>query len=104
MSGETHDVRKEIKRYLIVFAALLALTVITVIASNFHFGVTLGVMIALIIASFKGYLVACNFMHLSNEKKVVYLVLILAAVFIIAMMILFISGHYNLPQGAHYVS
>ena len=34
MSVETHDVRKEVKKYYIVFAALLILTIVTVAASN----------------------------------------------------------------------
>jgi len=104
MSTETHDIRKEVKKYFIVFAALLVLTVVTVVASNLQFGVTLGVIVALIIATIKGYLVACNFMHLSSEKKVVYFVLIIAAVFLIWMMLLFYVSHFDLPEGAHYVS
>jgi len=104
MSAETHDIQKEIKKYFIVFVALLVLTVVTVTASNLPFGVTLGIIVALIIASVKGYLVACNFMHLSSEKKVVYFVLILAAIFLMAMMFLFLAGHYDLPEGARYVS
>jgi len=104
MSAETHDIQKEVKKYLIVFAALLILTVVTVTASNLQFGVTLGIIVALIIASVKGYLVACNFMHLSSEKKVVYFVLILAVIFLMGMMFFFFIGHYDLPEGAYYVS
>jgi len=104
MSLETHDIRKEVKKYFIVFAALLILTVVTVAVSNLQFGVALGIIVALIIASVKGYLVACNFMHLSSEKKVVYFVLIIAAVFFIAMMLIFYVSHFNLPEGAEYVS
>jgi len=104
MSVETHDVRKEVKKYFVVFAMLLILTVVTVAASNLQFGVTLGIIVALIIASVKGYLVACNFMHLTSEKKLVYFVLILAVIFLMGMMFFFFIGHYDLPEGAHYVS
>jgi len=104
MSEETHDIRKEVKKYIAVFAALLILTIVTVAASNFQIGITLGIIVALIIASVKGYLVACNFMHLSSEKRVIYLVLILAAIFLIAMMLVLYISHYNLPEGARYVS
>jgi len=104
MSAETHDIRKEVKKYFIVFAVLLILTIVTVAASNLPFGVTLGVIVALIIASVKGYLVACNFMHLSSEKKLVYFVLILAVMGLIAMIFVFVAGHYDLPEGALYVS
>jgi len=104
MSTETHDIRKEVKKYFVVFAALLILTVVTVAASNLQIGVALGVIVALIIASVKGYLVACNFMHLSSEKRVVYFVLLISAVFFIAMILIFIVSHYNLPEGAYYVT
>ena len=104
MSAETHDIRKEVKKYFIVFGTLLVLTVVTVTASNLQIGVTLGVIVALIIATIKGYLVACNFMHLSSEKKVVYFVLIIAVVFFICMMLAFYVSHFDLPEGAYYVS
>jgi len=104
MSTEKHDIKKEIKKYLIVFVALLILTIVTVSVSNLQFGVALGIIVALIIASVKGYLVACNFMHLNSEKKLVYFVLILAVICFIAMMLVFVAGHYDLPEGARYVS
>lgn len=104
MPAETHDIQKEVKKYIAVFLALMVLTVVTVIASNFQFGVTLGIVVALIIAFIKGCLVACNFMHLSSEKNITYLVLILAVVFFCTMMLVFIFGHYDLPEGAYYVS
>jgi len=104
MSVETHDVQKEVKKYYIVFAALLILTIVTVAASNIQIGATLGVIVALIIASVKGYLVACNFMHLSSEKKLVYFVLITSVLFLIWMMLVFYLSHFDLPEGAHYVS
>jgi len=104
MSSETHDIGKEIRKYIVVFVVLLVLTVVTVAASNLQIGVTLGILVALMIASVKGYLVACNFMHLSSEKTTVYFVLILAAIFFVFMMSVSIAGYYNLPEGAHYVS
>jgi len=104
MSTEAHDVQKEVKKYFIVFAALLVLTVVTVAVSNLQFGVTLGVIVALIIATIKGYLVACNFMHLASEKKLVYFVLIIAVVFFIWMMFAFYVSRFDLPEGAYYVS
>jgi len=104
VSSGTHDIQKESKKYLIVFGGLLILTVITVLASNLKIGVTVGVTLALIIASIKGGLVACCFMHLSSEKRPIYLVLILTAIFFICMLFLIFAAHYNLPEGAHYVS
>lgn len=104
MSAEAHDIKKEVKKYLMVFGALLVLTVITVASAGIEVGVTLGIVMALIIASVKGYLVACNFMHLSSEKSLIYMVLILAAFFFAAMMALIYFGYVDLPQGAEYVS
>ena len=57
---------------------LLILTVLTVLASYVEFGgiVWLAVGVGLAIAAFKGYLVAANFMHLNDEKPIIYQTLI----------------------------
>jgi len=104
MSVEAHDIKGEVKKYWFVFTALLVFTVLTVAASNLQTGVTLGVIIALIIATVKGSLVACHFMHLTSEKKLVYYVLILAVVFLAAMMFLICFSYNNIPEGAVHVS
>ena len=57
------------KPYLLVLAALLALTAITVMAAGINFGSpSVNVVIALVIASVKGSLVALYFMHLRHDK------------------------------------
>ncbi|OGX39133.1 MAG: hypothetical protein A3C36_07915 [Omnitrophica WOR_2 bacterium RIFCSPHIGHO2_02_FULL_52_10] len=104
MSSEAHDLQRETKKYMAVFGGLLILTVVTVLASGFRNGVTIGVIIALIIAGIKGGLVACNFMHLTAEKKLVYMVLLLAFIVLITMMALICSAHFNVPEGLKYVS
>jgi len=104
MSLETHNIQKEVKNYIIVFSCLLILTVVTVLASNIKIGITFGVTLALIIATIKGALVARNFMHLKSEQNIIYLVLLLAAVFFAAMMALIILSHFSNPEGLHYVS
>jgi cytochrome c oxidase subunit 4 len=106
MSSEAHDIQKEVKKYMAVFGGLLVLTVATVLVRNFHIhiGVTLGIIVALIIAIIKGGLVACNFMHLTSEKRTVYMVLVLTVIFFAAMMLLIYMAHFNLPEGATYVS
>ncbi|MBI4890557.1 MAG: cytochrome C oxidase subunit IV family protein [Acidobacteria bacterium] len=55
------------KTYAAVLGALLALTVITVAASYVDFG-AFNTVVALIIASIKGSLVALFFMHLRHDK------------------------------------
>ena len=74
----SNDIKHHISVYKKVFIALLILTILTVLASYFEFGgiVWLAVGIGLAIATFKAYLVAANFMHLNDEKPIIYQTLI----------------------------
>ena len=74
----SNDIEHHISVYKKVFIALLVLTALTVAASYFEFGgvVWLSVGVGLAIATFKGYLVAANFMHLNDEKPIIYQTLI----------------------------
>ena len=87
-SDHAADIDKHVRVYLTVFAALLVLTVVTVAISRFHLPVHQAVTIALIVATIKGSLVACYFMHLISEKKLIYAVLGLTVVFFIALLAL----------------
>ena len=75
------DIDHHVKVYMMVFGALAALTVITVGISYLHVTVGVAIAIALFIALIKGSLVACYFMHLISEKKLIYSVLIVAVLF-----------------------
>jgi cytochrome c oxidase subunit 4 len=83
---DDHDsperIKREMRVYLYVLGALAALTGLTVWAC---FGLKLpihyAVMVALAIASIKGFLVAGFFMHLLSERKLVYGILLLTVVF-----------------------
>ena len=89
--GSVHDpnlhhspeqIKKEIRVYLIVFAALAVLTAITVYACyGLKMPVHIAIAIALVIACTKGFLVAGFFMHLLSEKKLIYSVLGLTVFF-----------------------
>lgn len=85
----SEEVRKHIKKhvqaYITVFVALMALTLVTVTVSYLHLSVWQAVAVALFIATVKGSLVAGFFMHLISEKKVIYIVLIFSAIFIIGL-------------------
>ena len=82
-------VEKHVRQYLIVFAALLVLTIVTVLASRIDIGVGAGIVLALIIASVKGTLVAGVFMHLfSDKRKIVYTVLIYTGIFLLVLFLL----------------
>ncbi len=84
----SHDnIEKHVKIYKKVFIALLVFTVITVGVSYIHFNaIWLGISIGLLIATVKGYLVAANFMHLNDEKKTIYWLLILTAGFFVLLL------------------
>ena len=87
-SDHAVDIDKHVRVYITVFVALLVLTIVTVAISRFHLPVHQAVTIALIVASIKGSLVACYFMHLITEKKLILAVLALTVVFFIALVVL----------------
>lgn len=89
MGGHTvEEVKKSVRTYLVVFAALAALTILTVAASYLELSTAPTVLIALFIASIKGSLVAMFFMHLIDERKAIYWILILTAIFFVVLMLL----------------
>ena len=86
------DVKKHVRGYLYVFGALLIGTVLTVWASYIHFGAkdsdTMNIVVALIIACTKAFLVAGYFMHLISEKKLIYSILAFTGFFAAGLMYL----------------
>lgn len=85
-ASDVEAIRKQTRTYIGVFVALLVLTFLTVAVAEFHLPVAVAILIALIIASFKGSLVAAFFMHLSHERKVIYWLLLLTVAFFVALM------------------
>jgi cytochrome c oxidase subunit 4 len=92
-SDHAIDIDKHVKVYITVFVALMILTIVTVAISRLHLSVPLAVTVALIVAIIKGSLVACYFMHLISEKKLIYAVLALTGAFFIALMALPVFTH-----------
>ena len=86
MHSDPASIKKNIRVYFMIGAALFLGTVITVVANQVHLAVPLAITVALIIATTKGSLVAAVFMHLSNEKKWVYGALILTVIGFIVLM------------------
>ena len=82
------DIKKHVRIYISVFVALAALTVITVGIASLRLPTIWAVTFALLVATVKGSLVACYFMHLISEKKVIYWVLVLCLVFFVFLMFL----------------
>lgn len=74
-------VRKEIRRYMMVFGALAVLTVITVFISYLPLPTWQAIALGLLVATVKGSLVAAFFMHLLSERKLIYAVLLLTVFF-----------------------
>jgi cytochrome c oxidase subunit 4 len=96
-----HDIAAHVRTYLIIFGALLIGTVLTVAMYYVDFSsMALTVAIALFIASIKAFLVAGYFMHLLSEKKLVYGVLVLSAIFFVALMGLTLWGSNDLPRNS----
>lgn len=81
------DVDRHVKAALLVFASLLVLTGFTVGAYFLHLPTRLAITLALVIATAKGTLVACWFMHLVSEKRLVYWVLALTAVLFLPLLL-----------------
>lgn len=80
------DIRSHVKTYYLIFGALMVLTGVTVGVSYLHLSTPLAITVALIVAIIKGSLVALFFMHLLNERKVIYWALILTVVFFVFLM------------------
>src|SRR5258705_8804286 len=87
-SDHAADIDKHVRVYITVFVALMVLTIVTVTVSRFHLPVPIAVTVALLVAIIKGSLVACYFMHLISEKKLIYAVLGVTAFFFLALLAL----------------
>ncbi len=100
-SDHAVDIDRHVRIYITVFAALMVLTIVTVAISYLHLPLPMAVTLALLVATVKGTLVACYFMHLVAEKKLIYAVLALTAVFFVVLMALPTVTHssgYWIPE------
>jgi len=80
-AGHDHvDLKKHVRVYMLVFGSLMVLTLVTVGVRYLDLPVVPAIMIALAIAMVKGSLVACYFMHLISERKLI-LIIMAATVF-----------------------
>ena len=83
----TKDIAAQVRGYMVVFGALLALTVVTVAVSYLHLPETPAVFIGIGIALIKASLVAMYFMHLKGEKPMVYWPLGLTAFLFVGLLV-----------------
>jgi caa(3)-type oxidase subunit IV len=86
MHSNTESIRKSVRLYWTIGAALFAFTVITVAVNQVHLAVPAAITVALIIATMKGSMVGSVFMHLSHERKWIYGALLLTLAFFIVLM------------------
>jgi len=89
------DIDRQVRIYITVFVALMILTIVTVAVSYLHLPMAMAVTVALVVAAVKGSLVACYFMHLIAEKKLIYAVLVLTVVFFVVLLALPVLTHSN---------
>lgn len=94
-SDHAVDIDRHVRIYVTVFVALMALTLITVAVSYLDLPPAMAVTVALLVATIKGSLVACYFMHLISEKKLIYAVLALTVVFFLTLLALPAITHSN---------
>src|SRR5216110_2855155 len=87
-SDHAVDIDRHVRIYITVFVALMALTIITVAISRLHLPIPIAVTVALLVAIIKGSLVACYFMHLISEKRLIYAVLGLTGAFFLVLLAL----------------
>jgi cytochrome c oxidase subunit 4 len=91
-----HDVSKHIRAYLLVGLTLIVFTAITVGLSYVDFGTQkANVAVAMLVATFKAAMVAAIFMHLSNEKRMIYRILIFTVLFVLALFFLTYLAWYD---------
>src|SRR6476620_8948011 len=91
-----HNVAKHVRKYLLVGATLITFTAITVWLSYVDFGtMKANVAVAMVVATFKAGLVAAIFMHLSNEKRLIYRVLIFTGFFVLGLFFLTYLAWYD---------
>ena len=95
MSDVSFDAAKHVRTYLMVFGALAILTVITVAVGYLSLPIGAAVVVALLIASVKGSLVASFFMHLISEKKIIFWLLIVTVIILAVLFGLLIGSFYD---------
>ncbi len=102
MGGHSpEEIRAETKTYMIVFAALAALTLLTVTISYIPMSKFGHISLGLLVAVVKGGLVAAFFMHLLDEKKTIYSILALTMVFFTMLMMVATTNWLGRPGLEH---
>jgi caa(3)-type oxidase subunit IV len=100
MYSDHESIKKSIRSYVMIGAALFLFTGITVAVNQVHLAIPLAITVALVIATTKGSMVASVFMHLSHERKWIYGALILTVIgffVLLALPVLTINDNIGTP-------
>ena len=81
------DHQKHVRTYIVVFAALAVLTIVTVAISYLDLATGPAIALAIAIATVKASLVMGFFMHLINEKQIITSILVLTALFFVVLLL-----------------
>src|SRR5687768_14773345 len=100
----SHDVSVQVKGYMVVFGALLALTAITVAVSYLRMPTGPAVALGLTIATAKATLVALFFMHLNHERRLIYMALTLTAVLFAVLILVTLWTEADHVPGTRFTS
>jgi cytochrome c oxidase subunit 4 len=100
----SHDVSVQVKGYLVVFGALLALTAVTVAVSYLQMPTGPAVALGLTIATAKAALVALFFMHLNHERRLIYMSLTLTAVLFAVLILVTLWTEADHVPGTRFMS
>ena len=89
------EIDRHVRIYITVFVALMALTIITVAISYLDLPTPMAIAVAIFVATIKGSLVACYFMHLISERRLIYAVLVITVIKFAALLALPAITHSN---------
>jgi len=94
MEKEKHHI-VPYKTYIYILAILIVFTLLSVAVTSIELG-TVTVIVALLIASFKGFLVLSYFMHLKFDHKI-FAIMVTGIILIITIVILitFLDYYYR---------
>lgn len=102
MSDTAHieEIKKHVRIYMSVFAALAVLTIVTVAVGYLHLPLIPALIAALVIASVKAGLVAAYFMHLVSEERVIRSLVWLSLALLLVMFVLFTIYYFDQGGGS----
>ena len=97
MSGNTQDIKSEIKQYWLIFLTLLVFNGIALTFRAMHIIFWLAILSALTV-------VLSLFMHLKSEKRTIHIVMAFTAFFLAGLVILIIASNQSVPEGTRYLN